>query len=96
MDWGVNKTKSYLLRLYSKRNVGQWDPMLELTIISPYLIVDSEVQLSITTIRERDMMGKVSPLGWAHLYLSANFLMSIGKGIVQQMGREGAVADFMS
>jgi hypothetical protein len=34
---------------------------LERTITSPYLIVNSEVQLS--TPRERDGMGKVSPFG---------------------------------
>jgi hypothetical protein len=43
-----NQTISYcrlrsLERLYSKTNVGVWDPMLELTITKPYLIVDSEV-----------------------------------------------------
>jgi hypothetical protein len=27
-----------------KEKHGVWDPMLELTITSPYLIVDSEVQ----------------------------------------------------
>ncbi len=37
----------YALLLYSKRNVGRmWDPLLELTITSSCLIVDSEVQLS--------------------------------------------------
>jgi hypothetical protein len=36
------------LRLYSKRNVGYGTPppMLELTITSPHLIVNSEAQLS--------------------------------------------------
>jgi len=29
-----------------KEKRGVWDPMLELIITSPYLIVDSEVQLS--------------------------------------------------
>jgi hypothetical protein len=32
-----------------KRRV--WDPMLKLTIISPYIIVDSKVKLSTPTIR---------------------------------------------
>ncbi len=38
--------------------------------------------------------------GWAHLYLFANFqnmfCMSVGKWIVQEGGRVGVVADFMS
>ncbi len=44
--------------------------------------------------------GKVSPIGWAHLYLSANFhnmfSMSIGKGKVQGRVREEVRADFMT
>ncbi len=28
-----------------KEKLGEWDPMLELTLTSPYLIVDSAVQL---------------------------------------------------
>jgi hypothetical protein len=46
-----------------------------LTSTVPYLVVDSEVQLSIPSKlqRERGGVGKVSPVSWAHLYLSANF-----------------------
>jgi hypothetical protein len=67
-----------------------WDP-LELTMTIPYLIVDSEVQLSIPTIqRERGGVGKVSPVKWAHLYLSANFhyrfFVSIEKGRLWKRG----------
>ncbi len=41
-------------RLYSKREHGVWDPILTLTIISPNLIVDSEVQLFIPSATNAD------------------------------------------
>ncbi len=53
---------------------GVWDPILELTITSPYLIVDSEVSFSPQLLRERGGVGKVSRIGRAHLYPSANNL----------------------
>jgi hypothetical protein len=40
---------------------------------SPYLVVDSEVQLSTQLQKEMVGGGKVSPIGRAYLYLSANF-----------------------
>jgi hypothetical protein len=67
------------------------------TLPSPYLMVDSEVQLSTPTTKAKGM-GKASPIGWVHLYLSANFhkmlVTSIEKGVVS--GWEGVGADFMS
>jgi hypothetical protein len=49
--------------------------MLELTITSPFFIVDFNVQLfTSTTIQsERGGVGKASPIGWAHLCFSAKF-----------------------
>ncbi len=65
-----------VVRLYSKRNAGHGkEPyMLELTITSPYFIVDFNVQLftSTTVQSERGGVGKASPIGWAHLRLSAD------------------------
>jgi hypothetical protein len=55
-----------------KEKHGIWDPMLELTITLPSLIVDSEVSFPPQLQRERGGVGKVSPVGWAHLYPSAN------------------------
>jgi hypothetical protein len=37
---------------------------------SPYLIVKSAIH---PHYKERGGLGKISPFGWAHLYLSANF-----------------------
>jgi hypothetical protein len=69
---------------------------------SPY---SSEVQLSTPTTKGKEWggVGKVTPNGWAHLYLSADFhylfLLSIGKGRVRRttrgVGRD-AGADCMS
>jgi hypothetical protein len=55
-----------------KEKHGVWDPLLELTITSLYLIVDSGVNFPLQLQREKGGVGKVSPIGWAHLYLSAN------------------------
>jgi hypothetical protein len=73
--------RSCLVRLLSvlnpeavfKEKRGVWDPMLELALTSPYLIVDSGVNFPPELQRERGGVGKVSPIGWAHLYLSANY-----------------------
>jgi hypothetical protein len=40
---------------------------------SPYLIVNSVVSYPPPLQRGRGGVGKISPIGWAHLYLSANF-----------------------
>jgi len=48
------------------------DPMLELTITSPHLVVDSEVSFPPQTTKGKGRDGNVSPISWAHLYLSAN------------------------
>jgi hypothetical protein len=48
----------------------QWDPMVDLTITSSFVIVDS----GFPSQRERSGARKVSPVGGAHLYLFANFL----------------------
>ncbi len=62
---------------------GVWDPMLELTITSTFLIVDSEVQLSTTatTTNADECFPNYQP---------------IGKGRVPRRGIEGMGADFMS
>ncbi len=49
--------------------------MLELTITSPYL----GFPLQLRTKGVRGRLGKVSPIGWAHLYLSANNETTNGK-----------------
>ncbi len=37
---------------------------------SPYLIVNSIVSYPTPPLqKERDIVGKISPIGWAHLYL---------------------------
>jgi hypothetical protein len=41
-----------------KRGVWDWDPMLELTKTSPYLIVDSDVQPSTPTYKEKGWSGE--------------------------------------
>jgi hypothetical protein len=55
-----------------KEKLGVWDPRLELTVTvtSPYLIIDYGGSFPLQS--ERSGMEKVSPIGWAHLYLSAN------------------------
>ncbi len=40
---------------------------------SSYLIVNSVVSYLPPLTRERGEMGKISPISWAHLYLSTNF-----------------------
>ncbi len=60
-------------RLYSKSNVGYgttvWDPMLELILTSPYLIVDSEVQAVYPNFKVKEE-GKVSPrLLLGHIFI---------------------------
>jgi len=69
------------------------------TLPSPYLMVDSEVQFSTPTTKAKGM-GKASTIVWVHLYLSANFhkmlVTSIEKGKEQVSGWEGVGADFMS
>jgi hypothetical protein len=82
-----------LLKLYSKRNVGQWRPILE-PITS--LIVDSKVQLLTLLQRERGGVRKVFPIGWAPLISVCKFFCVNRKrdSTVQERGREGVVADF--
>ncbi len=63
--------------------------MLELTITSPYL----GFPLQLRTKRVRGRLGKVSPIGWAHVYLSANNGTTIGKRESMRRGREGVGAD---
>jgi hypothetical protein len=63
-----------------------WDLMLELTINSPYLIVDSKIQLSTPTTTSAD---KCFPK-WEKME------QQIGKGRVRGWGREGVGADLMS
>ncbi len=47
-----------------KEKRGVWDPMPELTITSPYLIVDSEVQLSaLTTMNVHECFFNYQPIG---------------------------------
>jgi hypothetical protein len=71
--------------------------MLELTIISPYLIVDSEFSFPSPLQRERSgRVGKVSPIGWAHSYLSAINGATNSKRESTRSGRTGVGADFMS
>jgi len=76
--------------------------MLELTITSPYFIVDLNVQLftSTTVQSERGGVGKASPIGWAHLCLSANsqnrFFMPNEKRGSTRNEDEGVRADFVS
>ncbi len=40
---------------------------------SPYVIASSVVSYPPPLQRERGGVGKISPIGWAHLHLSANF-----------------------
>ncbi len=69
--------------------------MLELTITSPYFIVDLNVQLftSTTVQSERGGVGKASSIGWAHLCFSAKsktgFLCQMRKEGVQGTGMKG-------
>ncbi len=56
---------------------------------SLYLIVNSVVSYATPLQRERSGVGKISPIGWAHLYLSANFQNRIFMSTqVQSRGRE--------
>jgi hypothetical protein len=72
-----------------KEKRGVRDPLLELTITSTYLIDDAEVSSPPQTQREKGGVGKVSPIGWAHYYLSANNGQPIGKGRVRRGGGKG-------
>jgi hypothetical protein len=51
-----------------KEKHGVWDPMPQLTII-----YNSVVRYPPPLQRERGGVEKISLIGWAHLYLSANF-----------------------
>jgi hypothetical protein len=51
-----------------KEKHSVWAPVPQLTII-----YNSVVRYPTTLQRERGGVGKISPIGWAHLYLSANF-----------------------
>ncbi len=53
-----------------KEKHGVWDPMSKLTLTH---ILNSVVSYPPPIQRERGGEGKSSPIGWAHLYLSANF-----------------------
>jgi hypothetical protein len=50
---------------------GEWDPMLELTQISPYLRVDSKVIFLPPYYhllqRERGGLGRTYAIGWTHM-----------------------------
>jgi hypothetical protein len=65
--------------------------MLELTYTSPYLIVDTKVSIPLQLQREKGGVGKVSPISWAHTYLSANNANNQQKKGKYEMkkGREG-------
>jgi hypothetical protein len=77
-----------------KEGRGVWDPMLGLTIAS-HLISLTTPMSSFPPLLHTKMggMGKLSPSGWEHLHLSANFhnmfFMSIGTGRVRGVGRKG-------
>jgi hypothetical protein len=80
-----------------KEKRGVLDPLLEPTIISPYLIVDSEVQLAITTSKGKGVKWGRSILLVEHIFFctSVNFhnvlFMSIGKGSIRGRGWEQTV-----
>ncbi len=53
----------------------------------PFMSTASVVSYSPPLQRERGAVGKMSPIGWAHFYLSANFQNSKkGKGRIQRRG----------
>jgi hypothetical protein len=68
----MESTKETCPEAVFKEKRGVWDPILELTITSSYLIIDSEVSFPPQLKREKGGTAKVSPIGWAHLYLSAS------------------------
>ncbi len=63
-----------ILRLYSKKH-GAWDLTPELTIqlTLSHSQLHSQLSYPSSLQRKKGGVGKISPIGWAHLYLSANF-----------------------
>ncbi len=76
--------------LYSKKNMGYWT-YAGVDYNSPYLTVNSVVSYPPLLTRERGEVWKISPIGWAQLYLSANF-----QNTSTEKGEEGVTADLMS
>jgi hypothetical protein len=66
----MSSIKDGAQRLYSKKNIVRY---VRFDHNSPYLIVNTVVSYPPPQQRERGGVGKISPLGWEHLYMSANF-----------------------
>ncbi len=71
-------------------------PFARVDYYSLYLIVNSVVSYPPPLQRERGGVEKMSPIGWAHFHLSANFQKNKIKRRVRRRGREGVRADLMS
>ncbi len=88
--WHVHRT--YEAETVFKEIRGLWGSILELTITSLYLILDSETSFP----------SQYTPIGWAHLYLSANFhnrffyVTRKWESTEKGEGRGGEGVDFMS
>jgi hypothetical protein len=65
--------------------------MLEVNISSPYLMSTPNSELSTKTLKGKGWgrVGKASPVGWAHLYRSANHETTNRKRESMRKGEEG-------
>ncbi len=74
-SWGCIQSKTWCMGPYAGVDENP-----------PYLIVSSVFSYPPPSQRERGGVGKISPIGWAHLYLSANFYVNSSKKKGEERG----------
>jgi hypothetical protein len=80
-----------------QRKAWGMGPYAGVDYYSHYLNVNSVVSYPLPLQKESGREGKISPIGWAHLYLFANVQNNkLQKGEYGERGRKGVRADLMS